>query len=316
MMWQTVDLREVGVFLTLAEELHFGRTAERLQITPSRVSQSLRALEHKLGAQLVNRTTRRVQLTPRGERLLADLRPAYDQLMAVLERTNAAARRLEGTLRLGLFSTPAGGPHLVAIIGAFETVHPECKVEVVQVSWADPFAPLRESEVDVMATWIPLEQPDVVVGPILTRQPRVLAVASDHPLAGRDSVDVEELADQPTPRFEGWPRELHEAVIPPRTPSGRPIRGSPFRVGGRAVLDVPLRVARGEFVLPTVASAVPLMGELDLAIVPMTGLPPLRSALVWRRPARDPKLREFLAVAREVLQRARRSGRQRRPRPE
>lgn len=68
------------------------------------------------------------------------------------------------------------------------------------------------------------------------------------------------------------------------------------------MLDVSVRVARGEFVFATVASAVPYMGELDLAFVPMPGMPQLRSALVWRRPARDPKLREFVRAARQVLQ--------------
>jgi DNA-binding transcriptional LysR family regulator len=300
-MWQTVELREVRVFVTLAEELHFGRTAERLGLTPSRISQSLRALEDKLGAQLVHRTSRRVRLTPFGERFLADVRPVYEQLAGVLERANAAASSLEGTLRLGLFSPPAAGPHLVEIIGAFEALHPECKVEIVQVSWDDPFGPLRENEVELMASWIPLEQPDLVVGPVLTREPRVLAAALDHPLAARDAVDVEELAEHPVPRFEGWPKELLEAVIPARTPSGRPIPGSRFRVGERATLDVSVRIARGEFVFPTVASAAPHMGALDLAFVPITGMPTLDSALVWRRPARDPKLREFLGVAREVL---------------
>jgi DNA-binding transcriptional LysR family regulator len=300
-MWQTVDLGEVRVFLTLAEELHFGRTAERLQVTPSRVSQSLRGLEHKLGAQLVHRTTRRVQLTRFGERFLADVRPAYDQLTGVLERTNLAARSVEGTLRLGLLSGPAGGAHLVEIIGAFEALHPECKVEVVQLSWDDPLRPLRENDVELMASWIPLKQPDLVVGPTLTRQPRVLAVARDHPLAEGDSVDVEELADYRVARVEGWPKELNEAVVPFRTPSGRPIPGSRFRVGERAFLDLSVRVARGEFVFATVASAVPQMGKVDLVFVPMTGMPQLRSALVWRRPLRDPKLREFLGVAREVL---------------
>jgi DNA-binding transcriptional LysR family regulator len=298
-MWQTVDLGEVRAFLTLAEELHFGRTAERLQVTPSRVSQSLRGLEHKLGAQLVHRTSRRVQLTRFGERFLADVRPAYDQLTGVLERTGAAARSLEGSLRLGLLSGPAGGEHLVEIIGAFEALHPECKVEVVQMSWDDPFRPLRENDVELMASWIPLKEPDLVVGPILTSQPRVLAVASDHPLAERDSVDVEDLAGCRVARIEGWPKELNEAVVPFRTPSGRRIPGSRFRVGERAFLDVSVRVARGEFVFATVASAGPAMG--DLVIVPMTGMPQLRSALVWRRPARDPKLRGFLGVAREVL---------------
>jgi hypothetical protein len=110
------------------------------------------------------------------------------------------------------------------------------------------------------------------------------------------------IADYRVPRFEGWPKELNEAVVPFRTPSGRPIPGSQFRVGERAFLDLSVQIVRGEFVFATVALAVPQMGEVDLVFVPMTGLPQLRSALVWRRRVRDPKLREFLGVARGVLQ--------------
>ena len=301
-MWQTVDLRELRLFLTLAEELHFGRTAERLHLTPSRVSQSLRGLEDKLGAQLVHRTSRRVQLTPFGERLLREVRPALEQLESVLERSNTAARRLEGTLRLGLFSGPAGGPHVVDVINAFEALHPECNVDVVLMSWDDPFGRLRENDVELMASWLPLKEPDLVVGPTLTSQPRVLAVAHDHPLADRDTVDVEELADHRVPRFDNWPKELHEAVVPSRTPGGRPIPHTRIPLGDRAVLDVAVQVARGELVWPTVPSAAAYMGgDFDLVFVPLRGMPPLVSALVWRRPARDPKLRAFVRVAREAL---------------
>jgi DNA-binding transcriptional LysR family regulator len=302
-VWQTVDLRELRLFLILADELHFGRTAETLRLTPSRVSQSLRELEHKLGAQLVHRTSRRVQLTPFGERFLRDVRPALEQLDGVLERSNAAVRRLEGTLRLGLFSGPAGGPHLVEIIHAFEVLHPECNVDVVNMSWDDPFRRLRENQVELMASWLPLKQPDLVVGPILTSQPRVLAVAHDHPLADRDTVDVEEFADHRIPRFDNWPRELNDALAPSETPGGLPIPHTRIALGDRAVLDVAVQVARGELVWPTVSSAAPYMGgDFDLVFVPITGMPPLRSALVWRRPARDPKLRAFIRVARDVLQ--------------
>jgi DNA-binding transcriptional LysR family regulator len=301
-MWQTVELRELRMLLTLAEELHFGRTAEKLQLTPSRVSQSLRALEDKLGAQLVHRTSRRVQLTPFGERLLLDAAPAIEQLDGVLERTNAAARSLEGTLRLGLLSGPAGGPHLVEIINAFESQHPESSVETVQVAWDDPVGRLRKNDVEVMATWVPLKEPDLVIGPTLSRQPRTLAVAHDHPLAERDTIDVEELADHRVVRLDNdWPKGLREAVVPSRTPQGRPIDGPRLGGGERALLDLPVRVARGELVFPTVASAAPYMGALDLVFIPITGMEPLRSALVWRRPARDPKLRAFIRVARDVL---------------
>ena len=300
-MWQTVELRELRVFLVLAEELHFGRTAEALQLTPSRVSQTLRELEQKLGGQLVHRTSRRVRLTPFGERFLNELRPAYEQLTEVLERTSAATSSMEGTLRLGLYSDLARGPRLIEIVHAFEALHPECTVELVQVPWDDPFGRLREGEVELIATWVPLEQPDLVIGPTLTREPRAVAVGRDHPLAARSSVSIEELAEHPVMRFESWPKDLSEAVLPFETPRGKQIPGKRTRVGERATLDTSMLIARGDVVFPTVPSAKPYMGGPDLVFVPLTGLPKLRSALAWRRPARDPKLRAFIGVAREAL---------------
>ena len=190
------------------------------------------------------------------------------------------------------------------IIHAFEALHASSAVEVVQMSWDDPFERLREGDVDLMATWLPLEQRDLVVGPVLTEESRELAVPPDHPLADRDSVDVEELAGYRLPRFDNWPRELHEATAPSRTPGGRPIERVRIPVGERSVDGLAVRIARGEIVYPTVASATS-MG--DLCFIPIKGMPELRSALVWRRPARDPTLRAFIHVAREVL-RGRKAG--------
>ena len=148
---------------------------------------------------------------------------------------------------------------------------------------------------------IPLTQPDLVVGPTLTSQARVLAVAHDHPLAGRESVDVEELADHHVFRFEDWPQELRDAMVPSRTPGGRPVPYTQVAAADRGMIDLSVRIARGEIVHPTVASAPAYMGDLELVFVPITGMPPLRSALVWSRRAREPKLRAFVAVARGVL---------------
>ena len=305
-MWEAIELRELRVFLVLAEELHFGRTADRLRLTPSRVSQSLRELEGKLGAQLMHRTSRRVQLTSFGEQFLRDLDPAYGQLAGVLERARTASGALEGTLRVGLFSGPAGGPHIFEIMRQFKARHPESEVEIVQLTWDHPLGPLRSGDVDLLAYWLPLEEPDLVVGPVLTNEARVLAVPGDHALAKRASVDVEELADHPVPRFDGWPRELRETLFPSRTPAGRPVKGVRIPVGERNLLGIPQRVAQGEFVFPTVESAAAFMGmgQYDLVYVPLTGLAPLRSALVWRRRTRDPKVRAMIRVAKEVLRAA------------
>ena len=149
-----------------------------------------------------------------------------------------------------------------------------------------------------MASWVPLEQPDLVVGPVLARHSRVLAVARHHPLAARERVSVEELAGEPIARFPGWPRELERSFWPPLTPAGQPLASVDVPVGERAPLSFTVRLARGELLHLTVPTAAP---SLDVVYVPVDGLPPLSSALVWRRRAKDPQRREFVRIAREVL---------------
>ena len=95
-MWETIELREIRVFLALAQVLHFGRAAEQLGVTQSRVSQSLRELEAKLGERLVDRTSRRVTLTAAGERFLAEVDPAHQRLSAVLKSASHDGSEIEG----------------------------------------------------------------------------------------------------------------------------------------------------------------------------------------------------------------------------
>lgn len=301
-MWSTVELREIKVFLALCEELHFARTAERLQLTPSRISQIIRNLEAKLGTQLVHRTTRAVTLTPSGERFRARVNASYTELADTLEQTRAESDRLEGALRLALFSAPAGGPHLKTIIDTFETRHPNCTVETCEVTLDDLFGPLTQGETPLMATWLPHGLPDLVVGPILNREPRVLLVAPDHPLAAASSVSAEVLSGYRVARFDHMPREFHDAFIPAKTPAGRTIPSARVDMVHRDFSQFGMRIARGEFVHPTIPSAVPLFAaNLTLAVVPIDDLPPWESALVWRRRCADARTREFVRVATEIL---------------
>jgi DNA-binding CsgD family transcriptional regulator len=79
-MWQDVELRELRIFLTLADELHFGRTAERLGVSQPGVSEAVRILESRLGVKIFDRTSRRVRLTPAGEELKRSLLPTLAAL--------------------------------------------------------------------------------------------------------------------------------------------------------------------------------------------------------------------------------------------
>jgi DNA-binding transcriptional LysR family regulator len=298
-MWETIELREIRVFLALAEELHFARTAERLGLTPSRVSQSLRQLEHKLGGQLLYRTSRRVSLTPFGERFRDEAGAAYERLAVVLQDS----RKPLSSLRLGTFEPCSAGAHLIEIIDAFERrLH--CDVHVHEIEHGgDPLGRLRRGDIDLLAIRLPLDATDVAVGPTLSVEPRVLAVAANHPLAGRDRVSIEEVADYAVTECAGVPKTIMQAFIPPRTPAGRPIRRidrSPVRPYELASL-----VARGKVVHPTVPSFVTYYGEPGISYVPIADLPPLRSALIWlRQPRANPRLTEFVDLARSILEKA------------
>src|SRR5438874_2574790 len=108
-----MDTAEIEVFLMLAEELHFGRTAERLRLPQPRVSRLVAALERRAGGALFERTSRRVRLTPLGQQLASQLRPAYAQLTAALDDARADRRHLPaaGPLRTGDPPRPGGAQH-------------------------------------------------------------------------------------------------------------------------------------------------------------------------------------------------------------
>jgi DNA-binding transcriptional LysR family regulator len=300
-MWEYVELREIRAFLTLCEELHFGRTAERLRISQTRVSQTIREIETKIGAPLFERTSRRVVLTDLGARLRDDVAPTYEQMTAVLRDAHAASGAIEGTLRVSPLTGPSGGPHLLAMIDAFEARHPACRVQAGIAPFGDPFAPLRRGEVDLMTSWVPLDQSDLVIGPVVSVESRVLMVAHDHLLAERAAVTIEDVADYRVPRFPQIPDELHEVWIPSRTPSGRAIERVDVHLQGQDIVQLAARVARGQVVHPTVPSIAAYVGVHRIAYVPITDLPPLRSALVWRCGSKDRRVLEFARIAEEVV---------------
>jgi DNA-binding transcriptional LysR family regulator len=293
-----VELRHLRAFLVVAEELHFGRAADRLRVSPSRVSQLVRSLETVVGVALFERTSRRVALTPIGERLRSRVGPACNELAQAVDDLRNHRDGLTGELRLGVVLATNGGPYLPEIIGLFEARHPACRVVVSEIAWTDPLGPLRRGEVDLTAIRFPLRQPDLVVGPVLTTDARALAVADDHPLAGRSTVSVEDLADYEvaagTPAI---PQELIDALLPRRTPSGRPIARR--RVSG-AVQTLAM-VARGEIVHATVASLPDYMSYPGITYIPIVDLPPCDAGLVWRATEETPAIQAFAAVAREVV---------------
>jgi DNA-binding transcriptional LysR family regulator len=293
-VWESVELRHLRTFLVVADELHFGRAAERLRVSQSRVSQLIRSLETIVGEPLFVRTSRHVALTSAGVQLRSRVQPAYAELQRAVDELRGG---VVGELRLGLLMATSGGRRLTEIMSLFERRHPGSRVVTQDADWRDPLGPLRRGEIDLMAIRFPLRQTDLTVGPVLTVDDRALAVAADHPLAARESVTVEDLAGYTIAYNPSTPRELLEAFLPSVTPSGRPI---PWREATDPVQLMTL-VARGEVVHCTVASMPDFFSYPGVTYVPFSDLPPSSAGLVWRTGAETAAVRAFVAAVVDVL---------------
>lgn len=291
-----MELREIEAFLVLSEELSFGRAAERLYITRPRMSQLIRDLERQVGGALVVRTSRQVALTPAGAALAAELGAAHRALQEALDRARAAARQASSQLRIGFYSAVIADL-LADTLRAFRDRCPGIEVSLVGVPWFDMLGPLRRGDVDVMALWTPLDEPDLTIGPAFSRQDRILITAAGHPLAARASAAIEDVADYGA--FELWPpfpAPLREAVLPSITPDGRAIDRQRVATLSHALTLVPHSVR----VHASVAGAMRIFTRPGLAYIPIPDLAPLSAALAWRCAAGNPNIAALAETVREI----------------
>ncbi|MFE1775016.1 LysR family transcriptional regulator [Streptomyces sp. NPDC059008] len=192
---RVMESREIEIFLTLAEELHFARTAERLLVSQARVSQTIKKLERRFGTALFERTSRRVALTPVGRRLRDDIGPAFVRIQEGIARATEAGRGVAGPLRVG-FSGALQGDLVLSVQAALRSGNPECEVRLHEVPEGDPYGPLRSGEADLAIVRFPVDEPDLTAGPVLISDAVMLAVPARHRLARRDAVGEGDLAGE------------------------------------------------------------------------------------------------------------------------
>ncbi|MER5362232.1 LysR family transcriptional regulator [Streptomyces sp. NPDC002785] len=288
---------EIEAFLGLAAELHFGRTAERLHVTTGRVSQLIKKLERKVGAQLFERTNRSVRLTPLGHRLHDEVRPAYEEIQAAFARAVSSTRATVEVLRVGFMGAAAGQiAHQAGDM--FPEREPGWRVRIREVQLFNALARLREGEVDILILALPVSEPDIVVGPVLFSEARMLAVPTSHALARRESVTTEDLAEVELVRVAGaQPGAWLSDLWPDRTPQGRPIAPGPEIETFMEALQV---VASGTGAVVVGEQVTRFYTRPGIAYVPLTGTPRLDRALVWLRSYNSPAVRPFVATALEA----------------
>ncbi|MGW2715732.1 LysR family transcriptional regulator, partial [Streptomyces sp. NPDC001356] len=177
-----VDLRKLRYFVAVAEELHFGRAAERLHVAQPVLSRQIRSLEDDLGVEVFARDRRGTLLTAAGQQLLEDAVPLLASAEALRRRVRTAAR---GTPTLTVGFMP--GITLTPATALFTARRPGVDVRLLRTSWDDQVEVLHDGRADIGVVRLPVDQRGLQVRPLF-REPRVVMVPAGHRLADRASV--------------------------------------------------------------------------------------------------------------------------------
>jgi DNA-binding transcriptional LysR family regulator len=292
----SVEMRHLRAFVAVAEELHFGRAAERLYMTQPALSQMLRQLEESIGGQLVVRTTRTVRLNANGQAFLIDARAVVAAYDSAIARAARSARHEQGILRVG-YQIGAALEIAPVVLRAFAERYPSVTVELREFDFGEPFAGLDAGVVDLAFVKLPLSD-ERLAYEFLEHEQIFAGVAPQHRLAGRDSIAIGEILDDPivaAPRRAGAWRDFWLAT---ESRGGKP----PTIALEAANFDSELQaVAVGKAITITSASATKYYARPGVVFVPIHDLEPVTVVLAWFTDATSPLGDALVAITRQVL---------------
>ncbi len=293
-----LDLRLVQCFTVVAEHQHFGRAAEALHTTQPSLSRQIRRLEQQVGVCLLDRTTHGTRLSEAGEVFLPQAKGLLRAAVEAMARTRAAARPSSVTIGYtkGLIITPA--------VRALRDRNPDAEVYTRLLAWNDSRGALLEHRVDAVVTRLPFPTDQLRVT-VLYDEPRVLVVPRDHRLAGRESVTLDDIADEPIPHVRQSDPLLNAYWRLDPRPDGRPAPDGPLV---EALEDKHELIAAGQAVAigPPLDYATGL--HPSLTTIPLRGVEPSQVVLATRTGDRSRLVTAFRKHAEALLTETRRAG--------
>lgn len=277
-----LETRQLRYFCAVAEELHFGRAAERLGIAQPPLSRAIGALERQLGVALFVRSTRQVSLTPAGAVLLDQARIALDAVTAAARRTRRAGRT-EPVLRVALKADYDAGL-LPRVLRAYDHDPDAVPVELVLGGRGEQIPALQDGRADVALVATPFHATGLETEHLLT-EPRLLALAADDPLAAATHLHLSDLAGRTLP--DGAPAERGLSAsdrtsyesIGLATPSEGPAPDT--EQGQLDLAQIFSLVELGRVVLFVPASVAHRHQRADLSYREVVDLPPATLSVAW-----------------------------------
>jgi DNA-binding transcriptional LysR family regulator len=290
---QNVTLRQLEAFLAVAEELHFGRAAERLSVSAPWMSHTIRDLERVLRVELLSRTTRTVQMTPAGQVFAGLASQILTELSSAIKTARSMSATPQGTLKLG-YTIGAGLEVVPRLLRTYLEREPGARIETEEFDFTDPSAGLRDNLVNAAVVRPPLGLAGLVSVELATER-LVASLPEDHPLADRESLGVADVLPEPIIAAPVSPGPWRDYWILTDYRSGpAPV------VAEASTLDAEMHLVSRGVGLSITSEAVGLWYKRPgVTFVPILDLPPCSVSLAWW-PQDTGLVAELAAVANEV----------------
>ena len=265
-----MELRQLEYFVAVVEEASFTRAAERVLVAQSGVSAQVRKLERELGQELLQRGGRTVTLTEAGAAVLPFARDALAAVAGARAAVEELTGLLRGHVRVGMV-TAGPAVTMTGLLDGFHRAHPEVEITLTEDDSASLLAAVRDGTLDLACASLGPEPPAGVETQVIIDAAIVAAVAPDHPLAARDALTLEELAEHPLiclPRGTGVRAILEAAGVRARIA---------FEASDTGVLAQLAARGLGVAILPEPAAAGPAHARARAARADRAGLARRRS---------------------------------------
>lgn len=295
-----MELHHVRAFLAVAEELHFGRAAQRLHMAQPPLSRTIKQLERSLGSPLFERTTRTVRLTLQGEALLGPARAIVDAFEEAERAVAHAGAGETGKVRIG-FAGPSSHEPVSDLARAMRREYPGIELELTSFIYgSDTVGQLMSHELDMAIVRFASDPAPGIDARVVQRERYVVVVPEGHWLGGRDGITMEELADEPWVMLGAATGSVVRDALFQRAHDA----GFMPRVVQQATdsWTIMALVKAGVGITLSIDSAFTSLDARGLHIIPLEGVNPYtRASLAWRSDDSSPALRRVIQMAEWVF---------------
>jgi DNA-binding transcriptional LysR family regulator len=296
-----MDLHQLRCFVAAAEELHFGRAAQRLEMLPSALGRFIRLLEEDLGTRLMQRTTRSVSLTGDGTTLLKEARSLLAQADALAATFRMQGRKQASTVRVGAIDSAAAGL-LPMLLHDFRARRPDVTVQLVEDKTLRLLPQLLSGRLDLAFVRPPQTTNKRLDFLFLLHETAVVAVSDRHPFASKKRLTIADLGDQPliVPDRHSRPHS-HDLTMKLFAEAGLEARIAQIANEKQTIVNL-VSAELGVAIVPKWTSRMAARGVryVRLAASDMNKLP---LAAAWTRGTRDPIRDDMLDMLKADLSR-------------